>query len=128
MKMTVANVHGRNEQDQRAVTPWSAGFFGRPGPASLKFWLTRIAFLGLYLPLNKLTVWHAPGGLGITLWSPDNGLSLVMLIEGTTYAPFVFLGAILADAFIAGVHQSLYATVAAEVVLTLCYLAVASEI
>ena len=51
-----------------------------------------------------------------------------MLIEGAMYAPFVFLGAILADAFIAGVHQSLYATVAAEVVLTLCYLGVAFEI
>jgi integral membrane sensor domain MASE1 len=126
MKMTVANVHGRNEQDQRAVTPSSAWFFGRPGPASLNFWLTGIAFLGLYLALNKLTVWHAPGGLGITLWSPDDGLSLVMLIEGAMFAPFVFLGAVLTDTFIAGVHHSLYVTVAADIVLTVCYVGLAA--
>src|SRR5262245_8479202 len=35
-KMTVVNIHARPEQAQRAVTPPSAWFFGRPGPASDK--------------------------------------------------------------------------------------------
>src|SRR5271166_4934290 len=35
----------------------------------------------VYLALNKLTEWHEFDRLGITLWSPDNGLSLALLIE-----------------------------------------------
>jgi hypothetical protein len=41
----------------------------------------RDAFLAVYLALNKLTAWHEFDGLGITLWSPDNGLSLLLLME-----------------------------------------------
>ena len=74
--MSTVNVHGLPEQDRRAVTPWSAWLFGRPGPASLKFWLTGIAFLALYLAFHKLAESHELDGLGITLWSPDNGFSL----------------------------------------------------
>ena len=59
--------------DQRELTLLSAWFFGRPCLPSPKFWLTGIAFLALYLALNKLTEWHQFDGLGITLWSPDTG-------------------------------------------------------
>ena len=124
--MTVVNIHGRPKQDHRAVTPWSAWFFGWPRPARLKFWLTGIAFLALYLACNKLTESHELDGLGITLWSPDNGLSLAILTEGAMFAPFIFLGAVLADTFITGVHHSLYVTVAAELVLTVCYVGLAA--
>jgi hypothetical protein len=107
-KMTAVNIPGLPAQDRRAVTPWSAWLFGRPGPTSLKFWLTGIAFLALYLAFHKLAESHELDGLGITLWSPDNGLSLALLTEGAIFAPFVFLGAVLVDTFCAGVRHSIY--------------------
>src|ERR1700730_9249219 len=108
--MAVVNVHGQPAPDQRELTLRSTWFFGRSRLASPKFWLTGIAFLILYLACNKLTTWHQFDGLAITLWSPDNGLSLLLLIEGAAFAPFVFLAAVLTDVFIAGVHHSLYVT------------------
>src|SRR3984893_8167906 len=124
--MAVANIHGQPAPDQRELTLLSAWFFGRPCLPSPKFWLTGIAFLALYLAFNKLTEWHQFDGLGITLWSPDNGLCLLLLTEGAMFAPFVFLGAVLTDIFITGVPHSLYMTVVAELVLTLGYLGLAA--
>ena len=86
-----------------------------------KFWRTGIAFLAIYLSCNLLTEWHEFDALGITLWSPDNGLSLALLIESAAFAPFVFVGAVLADVFIVGVQHSMFVTVAAEFVLTIVY-------
>ncbi len=83
-------------------------------------------FLAVYFALNTLTKWHEFDNLGITLWSPDNGLSFLLLMEGAQFAPFVFLGAILTDIFIAGVHRSLYVTLAAELVLAVGYVCVAA--
>jgi hypothetical protein len=70
------------DRDQQELTLRSAWLFGRPCLTSQKFWLTGIAFLALYLARNKLTEWHQFDGLGITLWSPDNGLSLLLLPKG----------------------------------------------
>ena len=50
-------------------------FRGIAGAVRPKFWRTGIAFLAIYLVLNVLTEWHEFDRLGITLWSPDNGLS-----------------------------------------------------
>ena len=57
---------------------------------------------------------------------PDNGLSLALLIESVAFAPFVFLGAVLADTLIAGVHHSLFVTVVVEFWLTIAYVVLAS--
>jgi signal transduction histidine kinase len=76
--------------------------------------------------LNKLTESYDFDGLGITIWSPDDGLSLLLLMERAEFAPFVFLGAVLTDVFVAGVHHSLYVTVAAEFVLTIGYVGLAA--
>ena len=85
-------------------------FRGIAGVVRPKFWRTGIAFLAIYLVLNVLTEWHEFDRLGITLWSPDNGLSLALLIESAGFFPFVFLGAVLSDVFIAGVQHSIYLT------------------
>jgi len=71
--MAVANIHGQPAPDQQQLTLRSTWFFGRPCLTSLKFWLTGIGFLVLYLAFNKLMQWYQFDGLGITLWSPDNG-------------------------------------------------------
>ena len=44
-----------------------------------KFWATGVAFIAIYFALNLLTEWHEFDRLGITLWSPDDGLSLALL-------------------------------------------------
>jgi two-component system, LuxR family, sensor kinase FixL len=116
--MALVRFHGMPAQ----LTP----FFGISGPAGARFWLTGITFLAIYLAFNMLTEWHEFDRLGITLWSPDNGLSLALLIESVAFAPFVFLGAVLADTFISGVHHSTYLTVATELLLTIVYVALAS--
>ena len=94
--------------------------------ATSKFWLTGIAFLAAYLFLNILTVRYQFHDLGITLWSPDNGLSVLLLIEGAEFAPFVLIGGILADELINNVHHSIYVTVLAEAASTLAYTAFAA--
>ena len=101
-------------------------FRGIAGPVRPKFWRTGITFLAIYLTLNVLTEWHEFDRLGITLWSPDNGLSLALLTEGAAFAPFVFLGAVLSDVVIAGVQHSIYVTVTAEFLLTIVYVGLAS--
>src|SRR5580704_12206065 len=101
-------------------------FFGISGPVGARFWRTGVAFLAIYLAFNMLTEWHEFDRLGITLWSPDNGLSLALLIESVAFAPFVLLGAVLSDVFIAGVQHSIYLTLAAEFLLTIAYVGLAS--
>ena len=93
------------------------GFVGA-GP---KFWGAGAAFIAIYFALNLLTEWHEFDRLGITLWSPDDGLSLALLLENVAFAPFVFLAAVLVDVSIAGVHRSLGVTMAAELCLTAAY-------
>ena len=89
------------------------------------FWGTGAAFVAIYLALNLLTEWHEFDRLGITLWSPDDGLSLALLIENVAFAPFVFLAAVLVDLSIAGVHRSVGVTMTAELCLTIAYVGLA---
>jgi two-component system sensor kinase FixL len=110
----------------RGVLAQLSSLFGIFGSIGAKFWRTGIAFLAIYLTLNALTEWHEFDRLGITLWSPDNGLSLALLSEGAAFAPFVFVGAVLSDVFIAGVQHSFHLTVAAEFLLTITYVGLAS--
>jgi two-component system, LuxR family, sensor kinase FixL len=124
--MAIVNIPGQPALGQRELTLLPTWFFGRSGLTGPKFWLTGFAFLALYLACNKLTEWHQFDGAAITLWSPDNGLSLLLLTEGAVFAPFVFLAAFVTDVFIAGVHHSLYVTVAAEIVSTIGYVGLAA--
>lgn len=93
--------------------------------AGSRFWATGAAFVAVYLALNLLTEWHEFDRLGITLWSPDDGVSLALLVENLAFAPFVFLAAVLVDLSIAGVHRSLGVSIAAELSLTIVYVSLA---
>jgi two-component system, LuxR family, sensor kinase FixL len=92
---------------------------------STKFWTTGAAFIAVYFAVNLLTQWHEFDRLGITLWSPDDGLSLALLLESVAFAPFVFVGAVLVDLSITGVHRSIGVTMAAELSLTVAYVGLA---
>jgi two-component system, LuxR family, sensor kinase FixL len=107
-----------NSRDALLQSPQSWGGLASAAP---RFWATGAAFIVVYLALNVLTEWHEFDRLGITLWSPDDGLSLALLIESVAFAPFVFLGAVLVDLLIASVHRSIGVTVTAELFLTIAY-------
>ena len=80
--MALINAHDRPLQSH---WPWTGPAAGRS-----RFWATGGAFIAAYFALNLLTEWHEFDRLGITLWSPDDGLSLALLIENVAFAPFVF--------------------------------------
>src|SRR3984957_5814600 len=117
MKMALSNSHGMPLQPHR-------GWTGLAGVGAT-FWGIGAAFVAIYFALNLLTEWHEFDRLGITLWSPDDGLSLALLIENLVFAPFVFLAAVLVDLSIAGLHRSLGVTLAAELSLTMSYVGLA---
>src|ERR1700721_1114218 len=117
MKMALSNSHDMPLQPHRGWTGFAAA-----GP---KFLGTGRPFLAIYFALNLLTEWHEFDRLGITLWSPDDGLSLALLLENVAFAPVVFLAAVLVDLSIAGLHRSLGVTIAAELSLTLTYVGLA---
>src|SRR5580693_3224501 len=111
-----------NSHDMRVQSLRSWRGLPAVGP---KFWGTGAAFIPVYFALNLLTEWHEFDRLGITLWSPDDGLSLALLLENVAFAPFVFLAAVLVDVSIAGVNRSIGVTVAAELCLTIAYVGLA---
>ena len=82
MRIALVRFHGMRAQ----LTP----FFGISGPAG--FWRTGIAFLAVYFTINMLTEWHEFDRLGITLWSPDNGLSLGPAYRKRRVCPACFPG------------------------------------
>ena len=116
-EMALMNSHDMPLQPHRA---WSGSAVG-----GSRFWAIAAAFVAIYFALNLLTEWHEFDRLGITLWSPDDGLSLALLIENVAFAPFVFLAAVLVDLSIAGVHRSIGVTMAAELCLTIVYVGLA---
>jgi signal transduction histidine kinase len=115
--MALMNAHDVSLQSYRSWTGLTA--------VGSRFWAVGAAFVAVYFALNLLTEWHEFDRLGITLWSPDDGLSLALLLENAAFAPFVFLAALLVDFLIAGLHRSLGVTVAAELSLTLTYVGLA---
>ncbi len=115
--MALMNAHDMPLQSHRS---WAGLAVGRS-----RFWAIGVAFIAVYFSLNLLTEWHEFDRLGITLWSPDDGLSLALLIENIAFAPFVFLAAVLVDLSIAGLHRGLGVTMAAELSLTMTYVGLA---
>lgn len=108
---------------QPALVSWS--LFGPSHLSRREFWVTALAFLTIYLALNTLTAWYQLNRLGITLWSPDNGLSLLLLIESMAFAPVVLLGEVLVDVFINHVRHNMYLIVSADLLLAVGYAALA---
>ena len=94
-------------------------------PSSVRYVAISSAYLVAYLTINVITNSRRFHESEITLWSPDNGLSLLLLIESSYFAPIVLLASILTDVFVNNVRHSLYIVVASELVLTWGYLLIA---
>lgn len=86
-------------------------------------------FTAAYLGLEWLTRVHELEALGITLWNPAKALGLgLLLLKGVTYAPVLFLAAMLVDLFIYGTAKSVASTIATSAVVALGYAALAATL
>ena len=91
------------------------------------YWLTGLLFLALYLVVERSTLLYQLDGLGITLWSPSAGLSLTLLLmRGTKFAPFVFVGSLAAETFVYTGPRGPAAMIGTSLVLALGLLAIAA--
>jgi two-component system, LuxR family, sensor kinase FixL len=110
------------DRQQTLNSMWPAAAENVAGP---RFWLTGIAFVPVYLALNVMTARYQFHALGVTLWSPDDGLTVWLLLLGVKFLPFVLVGAVLADLLITHVQHSLYITLLAEIGVSAGYVALA---
>jgi len=82
-------------------------------------------YLVAHFALNLVTDAHAIRGTGITLWSPDNGLSVILIMRSAAFAPIVFLAQVLEDLFIASPHAGYATILASEATLAFGYTLIA---
>jgi two-component system sensor kinase FixL len=99
------------------------GGAGLGAPAFAKF---AGLYLVAYFGLNLLIAHRALNGTAITLWSPDNALSVMLIMESSAFAPLVWATQIVADLFINHTRQSTAAIVAADSALAAGYVAMAA--
>jgi signal transduction histidine kinase len=91
----------------------------------LRFGAAALAFAIIYLTINTLTDFQQYIHLGITLWSPDNGLSVLIISESYYFAPVVLLSEMISDKYIHHVNHSDGAILLTECALTLSYVLLA---
>jgi two-component system, LuxR family, sensor kinase FixL len=88
-----------------------------------------IAFVAVYVSIERLTLVYQLDGLGITLWGPAAGLSLVLLLmRGVALAPFVFAAALVADFVVYGGTQGILAPIATSLTVAVGFLVLALAI
>jgi signal transduction histidine kinase len=100
---------------------WGLGAEGKPTPIA-KYALISAIYVAIYVATNFVTEARNFEHSGITLWSPDNGLSLLLLVESSAYAPVVVIASIAVDLFVGDVSYNIYTIIGSNVVLTLGYL------
>ena len=84
-----------------------------------------LVYFVFYVALNKLTAFHEFDATSITLWSPDNGISLLLLMESIAYTPVVLLASIVVDLQLHAPGYSLLAILTSDLILTLGYIFIA---
>lgn len=66
------------------MTDFAAPVFARgrdAAPGARTFVLVSLAYIGVYFAINAVTDHHSLNGSTITLWSPDNALSVMLIME-----------------------------------------------
>ena len=89
----------------RADAPAAAAARGYAGLAG--------AYLVVYFALNVVTDHRSLNGSSITLWSPDDALSVMLIMESWTFAPVLWFAQIAVDLLFGHCRQSLLADVVA---------------
>jgi signal transduction histidine kinase len=91
------------------------------------YWLSGFLFTLIYVAVERLTLVYKLDGLGITLWGPAAGLSLVVLLrKGATFAPFIFLASLIADFAVYDGPRGIFAPIGTSIVLAVGFVAVAT--
>ena len=88
-------------------------------------WAAAAAFIVAYGALNAIAGAHQFARSGITLWSPDDGLSVLLLLRSRRYWPVVLFAAVFTDFVVLGVAQGVVADVMTNAAGTLVYAATA---
>ncbi len=78
-----------------------------------------------YAAINYATGALQFGGANITLWSPDNALSVVLLLESSLYTPVVLATSIAVDLWLAPSDMSRFSIVMSDFIVTHGYLLIA---
>jgi two-component system, LuxR family, sensor kinase FixL len=90
------------------------------------YWFVGLSFVAAYVAVERATFSYQLDGLGITLWSPSAGLSLVLLMgPGLAYAPFVFAASLITDFAVYSGPRGWIAPAATSLVLTIGFAALA---
>jgi two-component system, LuxR family, sensor kinase FixL len=84
-------------------------------------WLIGIGFVPAYIAVNYFTSRYAYHNLGITLWSPDDGMSVILLAANRGFLPFAALSGVLSDMLVNNVRYGLGVSIAVQTVLAICY-------
>ena len=88
--------------------------------ATLEYWVAGGLFTLVYLAAERATFVYQLDGLGITLWSPSAGISLVFLLAmGLRFAPFIFIASLLTDFLIYTGPRGFLAPVGTSLILAL---------
>lgn len=77
-----------------------------------------LVYLVGYVLLDWLSYVHPFASFGITPWNPPTGLSFALiLLFGTEFLPWLFIGPVLADALVRGFVLPVSAEIAASVII-----------
>lgn len=103
------------EEDASRRTKRSLEFGRLPGST---YWAVGLAYIGAYVALERATFAYQLDGLGITLWSPSAGLSLLLLMAwGSIFAPFLFAASLITDFAVYSGPRGWFAPIATSFVL-----------
>ncbi|MDE3177477.1 MAG: MASE1 domain-containing protein [Pseudomonadota bacterium] len=110
------------------MTDFAAPSFPVPPSASARvrnFARLGLVYLAAYLALNWITNQRGVGGSPITLWSPDDALSVMLIMESWVFAPILCVARIAADQLFHRQPHSFYGTIVCDTILVVGYLGIA---
>jgi integral membrane sensor domain MASE1 len=88
-----------------------------------------VAYIALYLALDRLSFIGSLHGIGITPWSPSSGLAMAFLIiKGPRYAPLVVVAELLSSATLPVASVPALAVFLEALVVTACYTGAAATL
>ena len=90
------------------------------GASCVSYWALGGLFTAAYVLIERITFVYQLDGLGITLWSPSAGLSVIfLLLTGAQFAPFVFVASVITDYVVYTGPRGLFAPIGTSLVLTI---------
>ena len=95
------------------------------GLGPINYLTTSAIYFIAYLAINYFTSFRQFGHSSITLWSPDNAVSLLLLTQSIAYTPVVLIASICVDLSISHANYSVTSVIASEFVVTQGYLLIA---